>query len=246
LNAPVPKKSSLKAENLVFLPWWLNAALAVASFLLLSRIPPLAMVLLFFFAAMAALSALRAILNAQMLERQTGIDSLRKLPWKQFENLLGEAYRRQGFKVTETLSGGADGGVDLKLQRNGETVVVQCKRWNRRRVPVEIVRELYGVMIHNGATAAKLVATTNFTHEAIDFAGGKPIELVDSKLLVRLLRDVQTSGKMADALLTEPTTSECPLCGSPMVLRTARRGPNAGQGFWGCSRYPNCRGTQPV
>jgi restriction system protein len=206
----------------------------------------LAVVLFFFFVAMAALSALRSALNANRLERQTGIDSLRQLPWKQFENLLGEAYRRQGYKVTETLGGGADGGVDLKLQRNGQTVIVQCKRWNGRRVPVEIVRELYGVMIHNAATSAKLVATTNFTREAIDFARGKPIELVNAKALVNLLRGVQTSGKIAESVATNPQTPECPLCDSILFLRTARRGPNAGQTFWGCSRYPKCHGTRPA
>lgn len=36
----------------------------------------------------------------------------------------------------------------------------------------------------------------------------------------------------------------CPKCGSPMVLRTATRGRNAGGEFWGCSTYPQCRGTR--
>jgi len=36
----------------------------------------------------------------------------------------------------------------------------------------------------------------------------------------------------------------CPRCGSPMVRRTARRGRNAGNQFWGCSRYPQCKGTR--
>ena len=38
----------------------------------------------------------------------------------------------------------------------------------------------------------------------------------------------------------------CPQCASPMVLRTARTGTNAGQPFWGCSCYPQCRGVLPV
>lgn len=37
----------------------------------------------------------------------------------------------------------------------------------------------------------------------------------------------------------------CPKCGSPMVLRTAKRGINAGRKFYGCSRYPQCNGTRP-
>lgn len=37
----------------------------------------------------------------------------------------------------------------------------------------------------------------------------------------------------------------CPQCGKPMVQRTALRGPRAGQAFWGCAAYPDCRGTRP-
>jgi restriction system protein len=36
----------------------------------------------------------------------------------------------------------------------------------------------------------------------------------------------------------------CPSCGAPMVQRTAKRGANAGQSFWGCSRYPACKGVR--
>jgi ATP-dependent DNA helicase RecQ len=36
----------------------------------------------------------------------------------------------------------------------------------------------------------------------------------------------------------------CPDCEKPMVLRTARRGRNAGGNFWGCSGYPKCKGTR--
>ncbi len=35
----------------------------------------------------------------------------------------------------------------------------------------------------------------------------------------------------------------CPRCGKPMALRTARKGPRAGEPFWGCSGYPECKGT---
>jgi predicted RNA-binding Zn-ribbon protein involved in translation (DUF1610 family) len=34
----------------------------------------------------------------------------------------------------------------------------------------------------------------------------------------------------------------CPKCGSEMILRTAKSGANQGERFWGCSRYPQCRG----
>ena len=38
----------------------------------------------------------------------------------------------------------------------------------------------------------------------------------------------------------------CPVCGKAMLLRTARKGPNTGQPFWGCSGYPDCKGTLPA
>ena len=36
---------------------------------------------------------------------------------------------------------------------------------------------------------------------------------------------------------------KCPKCGSKMVLRTARRGYNIGNQFYGCSNYPQCNAT---
>ena len=41
-------------------------------------------------------------------------------------------------------------------------------------------------------------------------------------------------------------TPVCPACGRPMRKRTARQGKNAGNAFWGCSGYPECKGTRPV
>ena len=36
----------------------------------------------------------------------------------------------------------------------------------------------------------------------------------------------------------------CPRCGGKLVLRTAKKGTNAGQQFYGCSNYPKCRYIQ--
>ena len=38
----------------------------------------------------------------------------------------------------------------------------------------------------------------------------------------------------------------CPRCGSPLVVRTAKKGSNAGSQFLGCSRYPDCRYTRNI
>ena len=38
-------------------------------------------------------------------------------------------------------------------------------------------------------------------------------------------------------------TPTCPKCGVPFVERVAKKGPNAGQSFFGCPNYPKCRET---
>ena len=243
------KRKGSVVEDLILAPWWVSLGLAVVLYPLLSSAKaaaPLAPFISFALIGIACVSAVRAWANRRVLDQQTGLDSLRRLSWKQFEDLIGEAYRRRGYNVAETLGGGADGGVDVVLSRNGETILVQCKRWNGKPVPVQTVRELFGVLTHRRANAAKLVATTTFTSEAINFARGKPIELLNGEALLKLIHSVQTSGKMA--LVSEPVgvleAPSRPKCTSRMVLRESGRRANAGKSFWGCSRYPPCRGTR--
>ena len=33
---------------------------------------------------------------------------------------------------------------------------------------------------------------------------------------------------------------KCPRCGGEIVIRIAKRGPNIGQTFYGCSNFPKC------
>jgi restriction system protein len=241
------------ADDLVLAPWWVSFGLAVVVFALLPvLLPPpihgLSPLIGLFLLFLSGISALRSWKTTRMLDGQTGLDSLRELPWKRFEDLLGEAYRRQGYSVTEMLGGGADGGVDLVLRRNGSVTLVQCKRWKDRPVPVQTVRELYGVLHAQRAGAAKLVATTHFTSEAVAFANGKPIELVDANALLQLLHSVQALGKIVlpPAGERDHLAPSCPRCGAKMKMRLAKHGTHAGERFWGCSNYPNCRGTREI
>lgn len=40
------------------------------------------------------------------------------------------------------------------------------------------------------------------------------------------------------------TDPRCPDCGAPMRVRVAQRGRTAGRQFWGCTRYPACKGSR--
>src|SRR5439155_11316172 len=199
----MPRRKNSWVDHLVLAPWWVSGVLALLAYAILPSVLPVLVVkgglvgiITFGLLAISAISALRSLKNSSLLDAQTGLDSLRDLPWKRFEDVLAEAYRRQGYHAGEMLSSGADDGVDLLLRKDGHIVVVQCKRWRCKSVSVQVVRELYGVMIDQRASAAKIVATTSFTADGFAFAKGKPIELVDAKALLRLVRDVQTSRRL--------------------------------------------------
>jgi len=197
-------------------------------------------------AALASFIARRQ--RGRLLETQTGLDGLRAMNWKQFEMLVGEAFRRQGYRIEETGLGGADGGVDLRLSKNGKITLVQCKQWRSQRVDVKVVREMYGLLAHHGAGAVKIVAVGDFTPDARRFAQGKPIELIHGEALRTMIREAQTSvaaPQNAACPTSTPSVAspDCPKCGAAMIERSNRA---SGEKFWGCPKYPACRGTRPA
>jgi restriction system protein len=262
------RQNESPGEMLFKAPWWISAAIGVLAFvglrwgltawagdvsarqMIAKGIVPLAPLPLLFFGIFAAGSFWFSRHRRRLVDRQTSLESLRNTPWKQFEFLVAEAYRRQGYQVEFSLGRGADGGVDLILRRDGRTSLVQCKQWKVFSVGAPVIREMFGLLTAERADEAIIVTSGHFTREAHNFAEGKPIRLVDGPQLLALVQSVQTRPAG-----TEPETAEvpaqaaapaCPLCGKPMVLRTARRGSNAGSQFLGCSAYPACKGTRAV
>ena len=221
--------------------------------------------------AAAALSAWRRKQRQALVSevaQARNADALDGMSWREFELLVGEAYRLQGYRVTEIGGGGTDGGVDLVLAKGSEKFFVQCKQWKAYKVGVTTVRELYGVMAAKGAMGGFVVTSGRFTTDAKDFAQGRNIELVDGPRLFAMIQQARSAQAKPAAAQRETPNSmgspapqpqsavqapqatakaaaqpECPRCGAAMALRTARQGANAGNTFWGCSTYPKCRGT---
>ena len=73
--------------------------------------------------AAAALSAWRRKQRQALVSdvaQARNADALDGMSWREFELLVGEAYRLQGYRVTEIGGGGPDGGVDLVLTKGSE------------------------------------------------------------------------------------------------------------------------------
>jgi restriction system protein len=176
---------------------------------------------------------------------QANPKAIAAMTWRDFERVIGVAFRQQGFTVTELGGNGPDGGVDLVLTKDGARHLVQCKHWKQWKVGVAVVRELYGVIGAKGAQGGYVITGGRFTGEARDFARDTGVTLIDGSGLGKLLGSV---GEPATSEVTakEGTTPACPQCGGEMVERTATRGQFIGQPFWGCRKYPQCRGIARI
>ena len=223
-------------------------------------------------AAMSAWRRKQRKALVQGVAQAKDVAALDGISWREFELLVGEAYRIQGYRIIELGGNGPDGGVDLVMLKGNEKFLVQCKQWKAYKVGVSIVRELYGVMAAKGATGGFVVTSGRFTEDAKAFAKGRNIALVDGPQLFAMIQRARTSmggshserppatgaadapparAAAATASATAPAAPEhlptkpaCPRCNAAMALRTARQGTQAGKTFWGCSAYPSCRGTR--
>jgi restriction system protein len=113
--------------------------------------------------------------------------AIASMSWRDFERLVGEIFRRQGFTVTGFGGNGPDGGVDLGLSKNGQRFLVQCKHWRKRQVGVTMVRELNGVIAAQRAHGGFVVTGGQFTREAREFADSCAIKLIDGPALDELM-----------------------------------------------------------
>lgn len=261
-------------DLLMELPWWVSVCVATTIYVALMFIVPsitfngifvknlaqlaprFAWMAAAIFLLPAAGSAIQSFRKRRMFDRQSGIESIRSLSWKQFEELLGEAFRRQGYSVQENTYAGPDGGIDLTIKRDGNVYLVQCKQWRAAKVNVKVVREMLGLVTAHGAQGAIIVTSGMFTQEAKSFASGKSIDLVEGRQLVDMVQAVQgrpvvsanatAVGRQPGTVSERPTASvkRCPRCGGDLIVREARRGAHAGSKFWGCSGYPACKHTE--
>lgn len=189
----------------------------------------------------APIAAFNAWRKRRILDSQKGIDSIRALGWHEFEELVGEAYRRQGYIVKENTTPGRDEGIDLILKKDRHLVLVQCKHWKSAKVGVNIIRELLGVMTAKQASNGIVITSGVFTQEAKNFAADKPLDLIEGNQLFQLIDRVRKK----ETTLRKPLPADvCPKCGGELILRTAKMGQSVGQKFWGCSNFPKCRFTK--
>lgn len=132
-------------------------------------------------------------IRAYFANRKTSADIELMDPYE-FEQYAAELFRKMGYsaKVTQKSDGeeGGDYGADVIVKKDGQTTVVQVKKWAPYNlVGAPDVRSVIGCMHTFKANKAILLTTSDFTEQAKTQAKGASIELWNGAHLQKLVRE---------------------------------------------------------
>lgn len=134
------------------------------------------------------------LISQEIVELASNPEKLRDIRSERFERIIAELLAGQGYDVQITPPT-RDGGYDIMAIRRDAfgietTTIVECKRYApEHKVPVDIIRGLYGVKSYLGVSNALLVTTSNFTRDARKFVETKyDIQLFDAADLAKWIR----------------------------------------------------------
>lgn len=129
--------------------------------------------------------------------------NLLELKPQQFEAFIQNLFAKEGLDVKLFRPGG-DGGIDCMAYDpapiRGGKIAIQAKLYTKTVAPTH-VRDLWGVVQHEGALKGILVTTSGFGPDSYKFAAGKPLSLIDGTGLLALC---QKHGIPARILSTGP------------------------------------------
>jgi len=123
---------------------------------------------------------------------------IHKLTSRQFEELIAELFTRQGYNVQLTKAT-RDGGKDLLILENkligNFLIYTECKKYAPdKHVGINLVRELYGTIVYDRATAGILITSSHFSKDAIAFTEKikHQMSLIDYNKLKLWLEEINT------------------------------------------------------
>ncbi len=170
-------------------PWWISVAVAAGLFgiaqLALPRL--IAGAIAVPFLAIACYAGYRQLRAPSAANIDEILARIRNMPWENFSAIIAEAYRRDGFAVSEIYRD----AVDLKLEKGGRTSIVSCKRWKAAQTGIGPLRDLAEAKDPNEAAECIYIAAGEFTANARDFAKQKSIRLISDSALANLVARVE-------------------------------------------------------
>ncbi|MBI4195481.1 MAG: restriction endonuclease [Betaproteobacteria bacterium] len=173
-------------------PWWVSLLVAMALFGAIQLFfPPLAPFVALPFVAAAVYFAWKQFRGTSPVNVEERLAALRDMPWENFGLIVSEAYRRRGYEVEESRGG----AFDFTVRKNGQTTLVQCRRWKVNQVGVKPVQDLFDAMNKRDAFNCVCIAAGGFSESARAFAAGKPITLLTGAPLVELVSTIDKTSR---------------------------------------------------
>jgi len=223
-----------------------------AALLLAERNPPATLLSYIPWKTIIILLALGAggIVALRKLKGQAGPTSLAALDWPKFELLVAEIYRRKGYTVEISSGFGSEEGLDMKLIRGEEVILVQSKHWEilkQYQIGAQEIMGLYQMVANEPGWQGIFVSSGEYRNDAREFVVDKPIQLKGVADIERMIPDVSRKNEnllnikswvaefISHAKIVDP---ECPKCRKPMELKSDR----SGVPVWRCPDFPNCDG----
>lgn len=170
---------------------------------------------------------------------KSGIGLVDKMTGEEFEEFLLAHFIKLGYKGNTT-SKTNDYGADLILKKDGQTIVVQAKRWTNK-VGIEAVQQIIGAKEYYKANKCIVICNNYYTPNAINLATSSNVELWDRKKLLNVMSNANGKEILEEHFKIDKIEHRhiCKKCGADMILKKGRYGD-----FYGCSNYPKCRYTE--
>lgn len=125
------------------------------------------------------------IVNTQLEQRRA---KWIKMDGVTFDREVANIYRAHQYEAKTTKAIG-EGGVDIRLWKDGMYSIVQCKNV-RRTIDQSTVRKLFDTMRKEKATKAIFICSGGFTRMALSFAKNRPIQLLNLNQFLKLVNDI--------------------------------------------------------
>ena len=191
----------------------------------------------------APVAWVRRLKRRSLLGSQNTLQSLWELSGRDFQRLVRDGFRRQGYVVEMPSAAARAGGIDVVLTKSGRKILVQCRHGDRPQIGLNAVEPLAALMGAEGATGVLIVTSGAIGDEARAFAADKPIALIEGPTLLELVTRSRAAGshRSGAPARREPYLSasiadlrECPLCDGRMIAapQTATLSDEPGQ--WVC------------
>lgn len=177
-------------------PWWMSIAVAAVLSLIAGALLPEP------YKVVGALSTLPFVVIGVMAARRQWrtpsaarvsqtVQALGTMAWPEFEKLLEEAFRRDGYTVQR----GAATPADFDLERRGRRMLVSARRWKSARTGLELLRALQAAREAAEASDALVIGLGELTDNARPFAAEHRITIWQGADLAQALHGLLPAGR---------------------------------------------------